>query len=130
MAIKPIQILINAKDEASAVFSRVSKSAVALGAALASYVGINSFVNMVRGAAEFEQAMSRVKAATGASGQELDALQKAAKDAGASTQYSASQAAGALENLAKAGLSGGSPGGGFGSGGGGDFGGGGVSGDW
>ncbi len=104
MAFKPIQILINAKDEASAVFSRVSKSAVALGAALASYVGINSFANMVRGAAEFEQAMSRVKAATGASGQELDALQKAAKDAGANTQYSASQAAGALENLAKAGL--------------------------
>lgn len=106
MAFKPIQILINAKDEASAVFSRVSKSAVALGAALASYVGINSFAGMVRGAADFEQAMSRVKAATGASGQELEALQKAAKDAGANTQYSASQAAGALENLAKAGLSG------------------------
>ncbi len=104
MAPKPIQILINAKDEASAVFGRVSKSAVALGAVLASYVGINSFVNMVRGAADFEQAMSRVKAATGASGAELQALQKAAEDAGAKTQYTSSQAAGALETLAKAGL--------------------------
>lgn len=106
MAIKPIQILINAKDEASAVFSRVSKSAVALGAALASYVGINSFAGMVRGAAEFEQAMSRVKAATGASGKELEALQKAAEKAGDTTKYNAVEAAGALENLAKAGLNG------------------------
>lgn len=105
MALKPIQILINAKDEASAVFDRLQTKVAAVGVAIAGYFGIQAFGSAVKSAADFEAAMSRVEAATGASGKELQALQKAASDAGANTQFTASQAANALENLAKAGLS-------------------------
>ena len=105
MALKPIQILINAKDEASAVFGRLQTKVAAVGVAIAGYFGIQLFKDAVQSAADFEAAMSRVEAATGASGKELQALQKAASDAGANTQFTASQAANALENLAKAGLS-------------------------
>lgn len=104
MALKPIQILINAKDNASGVFDRLSTKVAAVGAAIAGYFGVQAFVGAVKGAADFEQAMSRVQAATGSSGDELARLKKAAEDAGASTKYTSSQAAGALENLAKAGL--------------------------
>ena len=104
MALKPIQILINAKDEASAVFGRLQTKVAAVGVAIAGYFGIQAFGSAVKSAADFEAAMSRVEAATGASGKELQALQKAASDAGANTQFTASQAANALENLAKAGL--------------------------
>ena len=104
MALKPIQILINAKDEASAVFGRPQTKVAAVGVAIAGYFGIQAFGSAVKSAADFEAAMSRVEAATGASGKELQALQKAASDAGANTQFTASQAANALENLAKAGL--------------------------
>ena len=105
MALKPIQILINAKDEASAVFGRLQTKVAAVGVAIAGYFGIKTFGSAVKSAADFEAAMSRVEAATGASGKELEALKKAASDAGANTQFTASQAANALENLAKAGLS-------------------------
>jgi len=105
MAFKPLQIIIGAKDEASAVFGRLQTKIAAVGVAVAGYFGIKAFGGAVKSAAEFEAAMSRVEAATGASGKELEALKKAASDAGANTQFTASQAANALENLAKAGLS-------------------------
>lgn len=104
MAFKPIEILINAKDNASSVFSSLQGKVAAVGAAIATYFGINAFVGVVQGAADLEQAMSRVQAATGASGDEMAALRKAAEDAGASTKFTSTEAAGALENLAKAGL--------------------------
>lgn len=105
MAFKPLQIIIGAKDEASAVFGRLQTKIAAVGVAVAGYFGIKTFGGAVKSAADFEAAMSRVEAATGASGKELEALKKAASDAGANTQFTASQAANALENLAKAGLS-------------------------
>lgn len=104
MAIKPIQILINAKDNASGVFDSVGKKIAALGSLIASYFGIATFVGAVRGAADFERAISRVQAATGSTGDELERLKKAAEDAGASTKFTSTEAAAALENLAKAGL--------------------------
>ncbi|GAB3166592.1 hypothetical protein GCM10027059_25770 [Myceligenerans halotolerans] len=55
--------------------------------------------------AEFDKAMSSVSAATHATGAELDALREAAIRAGADTSFSASEAAGAIEELAKAGVS-------------------------
>lgn len=105
MAIKPIEILINAKDNASGVFTSLQGKVAAVGAAIASYFGVQAFGNVIKGAADFEQAMSRVQAATGASGAEMKALQQAAQDAGANTKFTSVEAAGALENLAKAGLS-------------------------
>lgn len=104
MAFKPIEILINAKDNASAVFTSLQAKVVAVGTAIAAYFGISAFAGVVRGAADLEQAMSRVQAATGASAEEMARLRKAAEDAGANTKYTSVEAAGALENLAKAGL--------------------------
>lgn len=105
MAMKPIEILINAKDNASGVFDRLNGKLKVVGAAIAGYFGIKAFAGIVEGAADFEQAMSRVQAATGASAQEMAQLNQAAQDAGATTKFSATETAGALENLAKAGLS-------------------------
>lgn len=105
MAFKPIEILINAKDNASSVFSSLQGKVAAVGAAIATYFGINAFAGVVGGAADLETAMSRVQAATGATGKEMAALRKAAEDAGANTKFTSVEAAGALENLAKAGLS-------------------------
>lgn len=105
MALKPIQILINAKDNASAVFGSLQAKVAAVGAAIASYFGVQAFANVISGAADFEAAMSRVEAATGATGEEMQQLKQAAQDAGANTKFTSVEAAEALENLAKAGLS-------------------------
>lgn len=105
MAFKPIQILINAKDDASAVFDKLQNKIAAVGAAILGYFGVRAFVGVVSGAADLEAALSRVKAATGASADEMKLLRKTAEEAGATSRYSAVEAAGALENLAKAGLS-------------------------
>ncbi|MDR0216736.1 MAG: phage tail tape measure protein [Comamonas sp.] len=105
MAFKPIQIVINAKDDASAVLSRLGRNVKLLGATIAGYFGIKAFAGVVQSAADFEAAMSRVKAATEGSAAEMAALTKAAQAAGSNTKYTSVQAAGALENLAKAGLS-------------------------
>ena len=105
MAIKPIEILIRAKDEASGVLGSLQGKLVAVGAAVAAYFGVGAFAGAVKGAADLEQGMSRVLAATNASADEMKLLRQAAEDAGANTKYTSTQAAGALENLAKAGLS-------------------------
>jgi len=105
MAMKPIEILINAKDNASAVFDSLRARIMAVGLLILSYFGVQAFAGVVKGAADFEQAMSRVQAATGASASEMASLRKAAEDAGANTKYTSAEAALALENLAKAGLS-------------------------
>ena len=105
MAFKPIQIVINAKDDASAVLGRLGQSVKLLGATIASYFGIKAFAGVVQSAADFESAMSRVKAATEGSAAEMAELTKAAQAAGSNTKYTSVEAAGALENLAKAGLS-------------------------
>ena len=55
--------------------------------------------------AEFDQAMSSVGAATMETAENMGLLRQAAIEAGADTQYSATEAAGAIEELAKAGVS-------------------------
>lgn len=106
MAIKPIQILINAKDDASKVFDKLQTRLVAFAAVVLSYFGIQAFAGWVKGGADLEQALSRVQAATDATASEMRDLRKAAKDAADDTRFNFTQlqAAGALENLAKAGL--------------------------
>ena len=105
MAIKPIEILINAKDNASSVFDSLQGKVAAVGAAIATYFGVSAFVGVVKGAADLEAGMSRVQAATGASAEEMAKLRKAAEDAGANSKFTSTEAAAALEGLAKAGLS-------------------------
>lgn len=56
-------------------------------------------------AANFDQAMSDVQAATHESTQNMEALRAAAIKAGADTAFSATEAAAGIENLAKAGVS-------------------------
>ncbi len=58
----------------------------------------------LRAAANFEEAMGRVAAATGAAGKEFEALSEKAKEIGRNSQFSATEAAGAMEMLAKNGL--------------------------
>ena len=58
----------------------------------------------LKSAADFEAGMNKVKALTGASGDELKALEKQAKTLGRTTQFSASQAADAMGFLGMAGF--------------------------
>lgn len=103
MAFKPIQIVINAKDNASAVFSSLQAKVATVGTAILGYFGIQAFSGVVQGAADFESAMSRVQAATSATKDEMAQLTKLAKDAAASSGFSNVETADALTNLAKAG---------------------------
>lgn len=94
---KPIEILIRAKDEASSVIKSI-------GAAMAAYFGINAFAGAVKGAANLEAALSEVKAVSGGTADEMVRMRAAAEAAGRDTQYTATEAAIALGNLARSGL--------------------------
>ncbi|EPE95709.1 phage tail tape measure protein [Rhizobium grahamii] len=59
----------------------------------------------IKSAGDFEAAMNRVGAASGATSEQLSTLQKMALDLGANTSKSASEAADAMEMLAKNGVS-------------------------
>lgn len=61
-------------------------------------------VAAIKTAGEFETGMNRVKALTGATGQSLSDLEDLAKSLGATTQFSAGQAADAMGFLAQAGF--------------------------
>jgi TP901 family phage tail tape measure protein len=98
------RIVITAKDQASSVFAALQTKVAAIGIAIAGYFSAKLFGASIASARDFETAMSAVQAAAGASGDELKALRAAAEDAGATTKYTSVEAAGALENLAKAGL--------------------------
>ncbi|MCT1459863.1 phage tail tape measure protein [Aestuariimicrobium sp. p3-SID1156] len=75
-------------------------------AVLGSVAAVGAIGAMVGKFAEFDEVMSQVGAATGASAADLDKLRKAAMDAGAEFgQFSSTEAAGAIEELGKAGLS-------------------------
>lgn len=99
------RIIISATDQASNIFESIQRNAGKLATAVAGYFGFKLFSASVDSARDFESAMSRVGAASGATAEELAQLKAAAEEAGASTQYTSVEAAAALENLAKAGLS-------------------------
>lgn len=105
MAIKPVEILITAKDKASTVFDLLKRNAVSLGATIGAYFGVRAFADAVQGAAELEAKLSEVKSVSGATAAELQLLRKAAESAGATTKFTATEGADALGNLARAGLS-------------------------
>ena len=81
-------------------FQMLGASALLMGAAAAAGVTL-----AVAKWADFDQAMSNVQAATGESEAGMEALSNAALDAGARTVFSAEEAANAIEELAKAGVS-------------------------
>ncbi len=73
------------------------------GAVMGAALG-GAFAYVVKEAAEFEKQMSSVGAATRASAADLGKLRQAALQAGRDTSYSATEAAQAIEELAKAGV--------------------------
>lgn len=81
-------------------FDAVGKTAVVAGGLIAAglTVAVTKF-------AEFDAQMSNVQAATGETSANMGLLRDAAIEAGASTVFSATEAAGAIEELAKAGVS-------------------------
>lgn len=68
-------------------------------------VAAAGFGAIIKKAADFDQAMSNVQAATHESESNMKLLRQAALDAGQETVYSATESAGAIEELAKAGIS-------------------------
>ena len=70
-------------------------------AVLGGAVGLGSIVRTI---AQFEQAMSTVRAVTGATQSQFEALNREAKRLGAETRFSATQAADAMTFLARAGF--------------------------
>jgi len=86
----------------------VGKSMSAVGAqmSIAVTAPLTGFAGLtLRTAGDFEASMNRVQAALGATETEFLSLRQAARDMGATTQFSASEAANAIEILAKNGLS-------------------------
>jgi TP901 family phage tail tape measure protein len=89
----------NAKDSEKA-WSQASKAALVGGLAIA-----GGFALAVNSAADFEQGLANIRAVSGATGDQMDAIRKKALQLGADTSFSAKEAAGAIEELAKAGVS-------------------------
>lgn len=100
-----LRLLITAKDEASGILGSMQAKAAAVATAIVGYFSVNFFGGAIQSAADFEAAMSRVAAATGATGEELQQLKVAAEEAAAGSSFTQVQTAQALEGLAKAGLS-------------------------
>lgn len=95
-----------AKTVASGMEGTGRKSALIASGMTAAGLAVAAFgVAAVKMAADFDQQMSTVQANTGATGAQLDQLRAAAIEAGASTVYSASDSADAINDLGKAGMS-------------------------
>lgn len=88
---------LNQKRQA---FTQLGTAALGFGASAAAGAAL-----AISRYAEFDQQMSYVRAATHETAANMDLLRDAAIDAGARTVYSATEAAGAIEELAKAGVS-------------------------
>jgi hypothetical protein len=86
--------------KASKGFDLAGRGAMLFGTAAA-----GALVGVVAKSMEFEKAMSAVQAATGATASSMSDLRAAALKAGADTQYSATEAAQGITEMAKAGVS-------------------------
>jgi TP901 family phage tail tape measure protein len=86
--------------KAQSGFDLAGKGALLLGGA-----AVAGFGMAISKAADFDRSMSGVQAATRASASELDDLREAAMKAGADTAFSAGEAADAITEMAKAGVS-------------------------
>lgn len=87
--------------EASGGKTKLLTTGIAAAGIAATALGVAA----VRMAADFDASMSTVQANTGASADEMSLLRQAAIDAGADTVYSATDAADAINELGKAGMS-------------------------
>lgn len=113
MADRNTNIIVRLRDQVSTRlqrigegFGRVTARVAALGAAavaVGAVLGARFLGGALRSAADFEEQMSRVQGVTQASAAELDLLKTAAEDAGATTRFTATEAAQGLEELTRAG---------------------------
>lgn len=71
-------------DQMSKDFDRIQRASAVMGAAIVATVG-----SSVKVAADFESSLSKVEAVSGATSEEMQKLEKAAREAGASTVFSA-----------------------------------------
>ena len=95
-----------AKTVASGMENTGRKSALIASGMTAAGLAVAAFgVAAVKMAADFDQQMSTVQANTGATSAQMNQLRAAAIEAGASTVYSASDSADAINDLGKAGMS-------------------------
>lgn len=95
-----------ARTVASGMEGTGRKSALIASGMTAAGLAVAAFgVAAVKMAADFDQQMSTVQANTGATSAQMDQLRAAAIEAGASTVYSASDSADAINDLGKAGMS-------------------------
>lgn len=95
--------LSDAKKNAKKVGASMRKVGKGMTAALTlPIVGLGAAI--LKSAADFEAGMNQVAALTGATGDDFKALEEQAKELGATTQFSAGQAADAMGFLAQAGL--------------------------
>lgn len=114
MAIKPIRIVISGIDKFSSTIAQSQKKIEKFGRSV-SNVGKKMTVGMtipliaaggiaLKNTADFEQSMLRVQNLTGATGTQFVALEKQARDLGAATIFSASEAAEGMGYLGMAGF--------------------------
>lgn len=95
-----------ARTVASGMENTGRKSALIASGMTTAGLAVAAFgVAAVKMAADFDQQMSTVQANTGATSAQMDQLRAAAIEAGASTVYSASDSADAINDLGKAGMS-------------------------
>lgn len=95
-----------ARTVASGMENTGRKSALIASGMTAAGLAVAAFgVAAVKMAADFDQKMSTVQANTGATSAQMDQLRAAAIEAGASTVYSATDSADAINDLGKAGMS-------------------------
>ena len=95
--------LRNAKRDAQKLSRSMTRVGKKLTAAITlPVVGLG--VAILKAAADFETGMNQVRALTGATGEDFAKLEDQAKELGATTQFSASQAADAMGFMAQAGL--------------------------
>lgn len=105
-AVSVLNNIGNSTKSATTTTGSLIKQIAGVGAA---YAGLNAIKNgitdTVSAAAEFEQKMSNIKAVTGSSAETMKQFNDAAIQAGAETAFSASEAADAIAELSKAGVS-------------------------
>jgi TP901 family phage tail tape measure protein len=90
----------SANSAAEGGINKVGTAAAVAGGAI-----VAGFAVAVNAATEFEARLSAIKAVSGATQSEMDNVRKKALQLGADTKYSASEAAQAMEELIKAGIS-------------------------
>ncbi|MCM3140394.1 phage tail tape measure protein [Bacillus safensis] len=95
-----MQQMGNSANSLSKQMGLVQTAALAVGGAVVAGIGVS-----VKTAADFEEAMSKVKSISGATGQDFQDLQNVALKLGETTKYTATEAAQGLQYLAMAGFS-------------------------